>query len=174
MFAPISITLALILGQASSTIKATTEGVLVSPDRKYVAYAMPGEGDCIDLVITLTRSRTKRLLKADIKNLQAILKRSAWGDTSTNKLFYWVHDVLGIVWVPSRPHTLAFGTSEVYNDDPRIALWSGPKQVKVLIRDRSMDNSFAVLGVARNGRTLYYTKYFDTMNTQKKGTLKLR
>src|SRR5438552_731275 len=107
---------------ASGTVQAISQGILVSPDREYVACAMPGEGESTDLVIEPALSHNSRQLKAEFKDLHSRLERGSWRDTLTTKLLYWVRDVQGIVWVSNRPHTLAFGTSKIYNDDPRISL----------------------------------------------------
>lgn len=72
-----------------------------------------------------------------------------------------VQDVDSVLWLPGRPHTLAFGASGLYGTG-MLALWEG-RALRRLVRVAHPDEEmFRVVGASADGRTLVYSRGRDT------------
>lgn len=123
------------------TIPAFTKvhpGNHLSPDGRYLAHLVSGEGEAGEL--TIRRIRRGRS--------SSIILRREW-------------DVDGALWLPGRPHVLVFGESEAYGT-PMLALWEGGSLHQVVRTKDPELVGFELYGLASDRSTLIYSRGEDT------------
>ncbi|MDQ2730375.1 MAG: hypothetical protein M3Y56_01840 [Armatimonadota bacterium] len=109
-----------------------------SPDGMYLARLGMGEGEAG--VLTIWRVHRG--------GPSSLILRRVW-------------DVCGALWLPSRPHALAFGASSTYGP-PMLALWNGG-QLHQLVRVKDPEGElFELWGLAADGHTLLYSRGEDS------------
>jgi hypothetical protein len=116
------------------------EVVRVSPDGKYVARLVMGEGEWSYVTVYRTLGKqnvfTKRYAVSDSFNI-----------------------VEGCIWLPRYGHKLIVSTTAEAGG--KIAMWTNPKRVQLLRTFKTVDESFNALGVSRDGRILYYQHFYQ-------------
>ena len=118
-----------------------------SPDGKY-ALAVFYDGPAAFL-----RIYTRRVVVQPIPGTHRF-KRSVKLQVYISKLCDGIDNVC---WVPKHDHTLVFRVGDAYGD-AKLALWSGGKRAKTLVRRRSNTKSedYELDGVSKDGRRVYY------------------
>lgn len=118
-----------------------TELRRVSPDGRYVAQLTDRDAEVGYLIVYRNRPGAKSLAKRD-------------------KVSQEFANVNGCVWVPRRGHWLVVSTGGADYGEGMVALWSGSKRARRLLRAKSEDDEgFNVRSISADGRSLVYEHF---------------
>ena len=136
-------------------IHATDTGefpkVSKSPDGRYLTR-FTDAGACYELRVVRSTSGRRNTRRHNSLN-------------RTNKAVRLVLDPEGTAWIPGRPHSLVFGSSGVYDPNPRLAVWDGGAHIRVLAQGWTKDGTegFCLDALSKDGRWVYFTHWVDSL-----------
>jgi hypothetical protein len=87
----------------------------VSPDHKYVAITAHGEADCSYLFVEKLRGAKGEIPAMRRWAEQIAMKQWPKVSRTTTTRFFRM-DVESFLWVPEKPHTLAYGENQIYGE----------------------------------------------------------